>query len=188
MSTNQSESEHIGMLAAENRALREAASYTLRNLDAAAEQRLITCPANFQVQLSESRKLLRAALGNTVMEPSPEVTELRMALTDLASAAARVIEDDAKPTIPHFTELNRQRRAACILLESARPSIPFPVTQPDAVKAKLIAALKPLADLDIAHFDSKPDSYPVMGSNASILTCGHIRQARAARAAGKEGA
>ena len=69
MNSNHSESEHIGMLAAENRALREAAAYTLRNLDAAAEQRIITCPSNFQVQLSESRKLLRAALGNKVTEP-----------------------------------------------------------------------------------------------------------------------
>ena len=42
--------------------LEEAARYTLGNLDAAAKERLITAPANFQVQLSESRKMLRAAL------------------------------------------------------------------------------------------------------------------------------
>ena len=41
-----------------------AARYTLQNLDAAAHEGLITCPANFQVQLNESARLLREALAD----------------------------------------------------------------------------------------------------------------------------
>jgi hypothetical protein len=44
--------------------LRAAARYTLQNLDAAAHEGLITCPANFQVQLNESARLLREALAD----------------------------------------------------------------------------------------------------------------------------
>jgi hypothetical protein len=45
-------------------ALLAAARYTLQNLDAAAHEGLITCPANFQVQLNESARLLREALAD----------------------------------------------------------------------------------------------------------------------------
>ena len=44
---------------------------------------------------------------------APEMAEV---LTDLAVAAARIVEDDAHPTIVHMTELNRQRRRACKLI------------------------------------------------------------------------
>ncbi|HET6400098.1 MAG TPA: hypothetical protein VFH95_01745 [Candidatus Kapabacteria bacterium] len=43
--------------------LSDAAQYTLDNLDAALAEKLITCPNWFQVQLNESRELLRAALA-----------------------------------------------------------------------------------------------------------------------------
>ena len=43
--------------------LSDAAQYTLENLNAALAEKLITCPKWFQVQLHESRELLRAALA-----------------------------------------------------------------------------------------------------------------------------
>lgn len=46
-------------------ALLKAAKYTLNNLEAAAQEKLITAPRWFQVQLSESRKLLAEAIAKT---------------------------------------------------------------------------------------------------------------------------
>jgi len=45
--------------------------------------------------------------------------ELLDALTKLASAAARIVEDDNKPTLVHMRELNRCRRAACEAIAKA---------------------------------------------------------------------
>ena len=44
-------------------ALVAACIYTLENLDAATNERLITCNNGFRAQLNESRKMLRAALA-----------------------------------------------------------------------------------------------------------------------------
>ncbi len=41
---------------------------------------------------------------------------LEQALNALAAAAARIVEDDAKPTLLHMRELNRRRSAAARLL------------------------------------------------------------------------
>lgn len=43
--------------------LRQAAEYTLNNLEYAAENKLITAPRHFQVQLSESRRMLKEAIN-----------------------------------------------------------------------------------------------------------------------------
>lgn len=43
--------------------LAESCEYTLNNLDAAARDKLITCPAWFQVHLGEARKIMRASLN-----------------------------------------------------------------------------------------------------------------------------
>lgn len=43
------------------------------------------------------------------------------ALAELATAAARIVEDDAKPTLVHMRELNRSRRRAVQLLDELSP-------------------------------------------------------------------
>lgn len=45
------------------RELLEAAIYTLNNLEAAVKEKLITATMNFQVQLSESREMLKQAIA-----------------------------------------------------------------------------------------------------------------------------
>ncbi len=44
-------------------------------------------------------------------------SKLAEALRNLASAAARIVEDDAKPTLVHMRELDRCRAAASQLLD-----------------------------------------------------------------------
>ena len=45
--------------------------------------------------------------------------EMATILHDLAAAAARIVEDDDKPTLEHMRELNRQRRLATEILTKA---------------------------------------------------------------------
>ena len=60
----------------------EACEYTLQNLDAAQKEKLITAPANFQIQLGESARYLREALEKYNKEvalplrPLPPGTEI----------------------------------------------------------------------------------------------------------------
>jgi hypothetical protein len=46
--------------------------------------------------------------------------ELVKVLGGLASAAARIVEDDDKPTLVHMRELDRQRHAASQLIAKAK--------------------------------------------------------------------
>lgn len=50
-----------------------------------------------------------------------EKQRLAAALNDLTAAAARIVEDDDKPTLVHMRELNRSRSRACRLLDELCP-------------------------------------------------------------------
>lgn len=50
----------------------------------------------------------------------PNAPDLLEALTRLASASARVVEDDSHPSLEHMRELDRCRAAASILIAKAK--------------------------------------------------------------------
>lgn len=52
-----------------------------------------------------------------IIAAAPDLLE---SLHNLASAAARIVEDDDKPTIEHMCELNRCRRAAVAVISKAK--------------------------------------------------------------------
>lgn len=54
--------------------LLKAAQYALNNLEAAFKDKLITAPLNFQVQLTESRKELKAAIAKAT-PPKPRAPD-----------------------------------------------------------------------------------------------------------------
>jgi hypothetical protein len=59
----------IARLRAINAELLGALGYTIKNLDAAERDKLITCPAWFQVRLGEVRKLMRGAIAKAKEQP-----------------------------------------------------------------------------------------------------------------------
>ena len=54
------------------------------------------------------------------------------------------------------------------------------MTKIDTKIEKAIEALVPLAKIDIAHLEDRPDDWPLWGSNATLLCVGDVRRARVA--------
>jgi len=128
----------------------------------------------------ESRYIIDEATGRFIARMDTEASdeqwrlaaaapEMAKVLTDLAVAAARIVEDDAHPTIVHVTELNRRRRRACKLISrqffadsTGRNFFPernrtmSAERDPDAKLREAIAALKQYR-ADVAAGKRPPD-------------------------------
>lgn len=85
----------------------------------------MNCP---QCQTAEARIAELEQITRTQQKQIERLLDARQIdrsiLHDLAAAAARIVEDDDHPTITHMTELNRQRRRACRILETQPESVP----------------------------------------------------------------
>ena len=78
--------------------------------------------ADLSTTCSPSARTPNEVTGNTeyIVRACNAFPALLEAMASLASSAARIVEDDDKPTLEHMRELNRQRRAACAAIEKAK--------------------------------------------------------------------
>lgn len=90
--------------------------------------------------------------------------QLITALADLATAAARIVEDDANPTLVHMRELNRSRSRACRLLAELSPQKTprdlglhgSPATEAEMAAENALLSRKPKTKTTRNHESSKP--------------------------------